>query len=210
MTTVTKTIKKINKYKKEIVSDKIEIEQENIDLVKRWFRVKFGEYRETVLKVDEDEGFADEYYNDGDEYRIIDMTNTLLQFTISIDIEVIKGLDLSAKCFMYVKGHQIGNFDLDNDEDYKTYLPKFEEIKREYEYCICGAPCFEEEKQCKNCYIYNKRLPDNCAICLENNYRWITTNCNHNFHRHCMEKVENKNVCPLCRGNTGEWKTLYE
>lgn len=42
-----------------------------------------------------------------------------------------------------------------------------------------------------------------CSICLEiNNYKIITTNCNHEFHEECLSKwIKISKTCPLCRKN---------
>jgi hypothetical protein len=45
--------------------------------------------------------------------------------------------------------------------------------------------------------IYNKI---ECPICLDkNNKEWITTKCNHNFHKECLnEWIKISNSCPIC------------
>lgn len=42
-----------------------------------------------------------------------------------------------------------------------------------------------------------------CSICLEtNNYKIITTNCNHIFHEECLSKwIKIIKTCPICRKN---------
>lgn len=48
--------------------------------------------------------------------------------------------------------------------------------------------------------LYNKRK---CPICLEHlSGQTFTTNCNHIFHRECLDKWNNKS-CPCCRQPTG-------
>ena len=42
-----------------------------------------------------------------------------------------------------------------------------------------------------------------CSICLKiNNYKIITTNCNHIFHEECLSKwIKISKTCPICRKN---------
>lgn len=42
-----------------------------------------------------------------------------------------------------------------------------------------------------------------CPICLQtNNYKIITTNCNHIFHEECLSKwIKISKTCPICRKN---------
>lgn len=37
-----------------------------------------------------------------------------------------------------------------------------------------------------------------CSICLEGNTNY-TTNCNHKFHKECIDKWKHHNTCPYCR-----------
>jgi hypothetical protein len=39
---------------------------------------------------------------------------------------------------------------------------------------------------------------DTCSICLEENVDYIT-NCNHVFHKKCIDKWKHNNTCPYCR-----------
>jgi superfamily II DNA helicase RecQ len=39
---------------------------------------------------------------------------------------------------------------------------------------------------------------DTCSICLEENVDY-TTNCNHVFHKKCIDKWKHNNTCPYCR-----------
>jgi len=55
----------------------------------------------------------------------------------------------------------------------------------------------------------NKHLLNNCTICLDNfedNEKIILLECNHNFHKNCIEKwlKEYSYKCPLCRNESSE------
>jgi hypothetical protein len=49
-------------------------------------------------------------------------------------------------------------------------------------------------------YIDDKK---ECCICLDkNNNEWIRTQCNHDFHKTCINDwYKTKNTCPVCRNN---------
>ena len=76
--------------------------------------------------------------------------------------------------------------------------------------CQCGAG-EEEEGWCETCYIYRIEHPTgkHCAICLENEGRYIQTECGHYFHRHCYLRIipempvfPHLRKCPMCRKET--------
>ena len=53
-------------------------------------------------------------------------------------------------------------------------------------------------KNKKNIYIYNMI----CSICLDditNNNITILKECNHTFHKECIDKWKHHNTCPYCR-----------
>jgi hypothetical protein len=52
------------------------------------------------------------------------------------------------------------------------------------------------------CINLDKNNKLECPICLDKNDKeWVTTKCNHRFHRDCLnEWVKISNTCPICRG----------
>lgn len=51
------------------------------------------------------------------------------------------------------------------------------------------------------CINPDKNNKIECPICLDkNNKEWVTTKCNHKFHRDCLnEWIKISNSCPICR-----------
>ncbi len=52
------------------------------------------------------------------------------------------------------------------------------------------------------CIKLDKNNKLECPICLDKNDKeWVTTKCNHRFHRDCLnEWMKISNTCPICRG----------
>ena len=54
---------------------------------------------------------------------------------------------------------------------------------------------------------------DICSICLEKNTDY-TTNCNHLFHKKCIDKWKHHNTCPYCRNELTQlekyWKIKHK
>jgi hypothetical protein len=52
------------------------------------------------------------------------------------------------------------------------------------------------------CINLDKNNKLECPICLDKNDKeWVTTKCNHRFHRDCLnEWMKISNTCPICRG----------
>ena len=74
-----------------------------------------------------------------------------------------------------------------------------------YYECKCGniRKLLQYDGMCKTCYIWSYTRTEeeggDCAICYENNGRWIElTTCKHQFHYGCIKTYNNKK-CPLCR-----------
>lgn len=88
--------------------------------------------------------------------------------------------------------------DMTDENFLETAINEIKNFKdKKYQFCLCNEIIYKNGK-CKNCYIYSYIRDDNCAICLENDYRWVIFNCKHIIHHHCFLKLKNKK-CPLCR-----------
>lgn len=85
----------------------------------------------------------------------------------------------------------------------------FNKIPDTIEICQCGR-IVAKDKWCENCYIWRSEHPtdEHCAICHENEGKYIMTDCNHYFHEHCWDQLNYETngmakKCPLCRKLTG-------
>lgn len=81
--------------------------------------------------------------------------------------------------------------------------------------CNCGSKVQVQSRGwCNTCYINRVTRTEeeggDCCICMENEGRWIKTDCGHYMHNSCYFKIENKCIteghtsrwcrsCPLCR-----------
>ena len=85
------------------------------------------------------------------------------------------------------------------DTTLEEMLEKLEKISgKTYDFCICGNTAFKDGL-CTICYIHQYTRTEeeggNCAICYENGGRWCEFDkCKHQFHRHCLDKLEKKYV----------------
>jgi len=89
-------------------------------------------------------------------------------------------------------------------------LPSFIQISK---YCISSTKDYYKIKRIpihkiKSCDDLLNDLFDNnqeCSICLEEyskNNKIMILNCNHTFHKSCLELwIKDNNTCPICREN---------
>jgi hypothetical protein len=110
-------------------------------------------------------------------------------------------------------------------ENMYEFLNKIE--GKQWTICPCNSIA-KKDGFCEECYIHSYERTEeeggNCAICYENNGRWIKLECGHIFHTYCIRNVVTTSSngssngwikkCPLCRR---EWdiccdnpKTIYD
>jgi len=76
--------------------------------------------------------------------------------------------------------------------------------------CKCGStPVQRLGNRCEDCFVFSfRRFDDRCAICLENEGRWIQLSCSHVIHVHCWNDLQQTTksanravncLCPVCR-----------
>lgn len=74
--------------------------------------------------------------------------------------------------------------------------------------CKCGGKAIERlGNRCETCFLYNfkRKDDDRCAICLEDEGRWIQLSCLHVIHQHCWDSNNTNSSngflmkCPICR-----------
>jgi len=107
-------------------------------------------------------------------------------------------------------------FNVDKNTAREDMKELFEILKGEYYFCPCEKIADHTDTTtgkmwCDECYIYRMNHPNGmsevCAICHEDEGRYIKTSCGHYFHHHCFMKIENGRSenytllrkCPLCR-----------
>lgn len=102
-------------------------------------------------------------------------------------------------------------------EDQKEHLNiPIEQLKEiisamtDFKMCQCGEKA-TKDIWCKLCYLYRyirtEEEGGDCSICMENEGRWLKTECGHIFHAHCFNKIPGnsstwRRKCPLCRAIT--------
>jgi hypothetical protein len=100
---------------------------------------------------------------------------------------------------------------LDADIATKENMYEFLDKIQEKQWTIC--PCKSVAKKdglCRECYIHSYERTEeeggHCAICYENNGRWMKMECGHIFHSYCVRNLDGIpsshgwiKKCPLCR-----------
>ena len=111
--------------------------------------------------------------------------------------------------YLHHKETQLECFKFTENSDINEALLKIKSIEDTYKLCPCDKLALKNKNWCESCYIYRSNHPDKgevCAICHEDEGRYIRTTCKQSFHGHCFKKIEQEKQqgewfrkCPLCR-----------
>lgn len=211
MSTEALKVKNICNSESDITADVFVLEPRNREIIRRWFEVNFTDIQKTASNCQYNRGVYEQLTEDVGYINL--ELKTKYPFSISFLLTKKTNNDLDLSCYVHLNKEQIIEFDIVIGAKYTHYIHQIDKLKDSYKFCKCGELCWDDKSQCEVCYIFNYEHPENCAICMCNNYRWTKLKCGHVFHGHCIAKVENKK-CPLCRAkfdlNDDHTIKLYE
>jgi hypothetical protein len=201
----------VQKEKDTITADVFVLEPRNKEIMRRWFEVNFVDIQKTAENCKYNRGLYEKLTEDVGYINL--ELKTKYPFFVSFLLLKKTNNDLDLTCYIHLNKEQINEFNIVIGTKYTHYIDQIDKLKDSYKICKCGEMCWDDKIQCEECYIYNYEHPEDCAICMSNNYRWTKLKCGHIFHGHCIAKVDNKK-CPMCRAkfdlNDSHTIKLYE